>query len=65
MRSESGEPVPADIEFAFRNQKLALLQMRPFVESKGARSNAYLIGLDAGFKRRGSQRVKLNGVPKD
>lgn len=48
LRGDLGEPMPADIEFGFRGGKLAILQIRPFVESKGAKESSYLKGLDAG-----------------
>jgi hypothetical protein len=63
LRDEAGNPMPADVEFAFKDGKLALLQMRPFVESRRARSNAYLGRLDAGLVERGKRRVDLAGVP--
>ncbi|MDG2303192.1 MAG: PEP/pyruvate-binding domain-containing protein [Candidatus Binatia bacterium] len=47
LRGDLGEPMPADIEFGFRGGKLAVLQIRPFVESKGAKESTYLKGLDA------------------
>lgn len=47
LRGDVGEPMPADIEFGFRGGKLAILQIRPFVESKGAKESTYLKGLDA------------------
>ncbi len=48
LRGDVGEAMPADIEFGFRDGKLAILQIRPFVESKGAKESTYLKGLDAG-----------------
>ncbi len=39
-------PAPADIEFGFRDGKLALFQIRPFVESQRARRSQYLIDID-------------------
>jgi len=39
-------PAPADIEFGFRDGKLALFQIRPFVESLRARRSQYLIEMD-------------------
>jgi len=47
LRGDLGEPMPADIEFGFRGGKLAILQIRPFVESKGAKESTYLQSLDA------------------
>jgi hypothetical protein len=63
LRDEDGNPLPADVEFAFRNGRLALLQMRPFVESRRAQGSAYLAGLDAGLRDRGRQPVALDAVP--
>jgi hypothetical protein len=64
LRDEDGKLLPADIEFAFKDGKLALLQIRPFVESKSAQRNLYLSELDAGFRKRGSQSVDLAGIPR-
>jgi hypothetical protein len=57
---EGGENRPADIEFAFKDGKLALLQLRPFVENKSARRNAHLLELDSGVGR--TARVDLGAV---
>ena len=59
LRDAKGKPIPADIEFAFRNGQLALLQIRPFVESKSAQANQYLIGLDASFRKNADRKVNL------
>ena len=64
-RDEEGNLLPADIEFAFKNGKLALLQIRPFVENKSAQRNQYLSGLDAGLELRSSAQVDLSGIPKE
>jgi hypothetical protein len=53
------------VEFAFKDGSLALLQLRPFVESKSAQRNEYLLSLDARLGDRGSDWVDLNGVPKE
>jgi hypothetical protein len=53
----------ADIEFAFRDGRLALLQIRPFVESGRAQSSAFLLGLDAAAAERGATPVDLDAVP--
>ncbi len=63
LADEEGKPVPADVEFAFRDGKLALLQLRPFVESKGARRNLYLQRLDADLDAHGRRLVRLDAVP--
>jgi hypothetical protein len=64
LRDEAGNLMPADIEFAFKDARLALLQIRPFVESKGAQQNLYLGELDAALSTRRSERVNLNGIPR-
>ena len=51
------------MEFAFRDGKLFLLQLRPFVESGAAQSSAYLAGLDEVFRSRGRLPVDLDAVP--
>ena len=45
-RGKGALPAPADIEFGFRDGKLALFQIRPFVESQRARRSQYLIDID-------------------
>jgi hypothetical protein len=46
QRGEDGKPVAADVEFAFVDRKLWLLQIRPFNESRAARGADYLIRMD-------------------
>ena len=64
LRDAAGRPMPADIEFAFKDGILALLQIRPFVENKKAQGSQYLSKLDAGLRARGTSRVPLDSVPK-
>ena len=63
LRTASGDPVPADIEFAFRGGKLALLQIRPFNESRRAQRSQYLAQLDAAYTTRGNEKVQLSAIP--
>jgi len=63
LRTISGDPVPADVEFAFRDGKLALLQIRPFNESRRAQKSQYLAQLDAPFAERGDVKVQLGELP--
>ena len=63
LRDEDGKAVPADVEFAFANGRLALLQIRPFVDSASARRSQYLRELDATAQARGAERVRLDGIP--
>ena len=59
---EDGKPVAADVEFAFVNGKLWLLQIRPFNESKAARSAAYLIQMDKALDRNLDLMVNMREV---
>ncbi|MGM0517697.1 MAG: PEP/pyruvate-binding domain-containing protein [Pseudomonadota bacterium] len=43
---EDGTPAVADIEFGFRDGRLALFQIRPLVENRRARRDLFLMGLD-------------------
>ena len=63
MRTPFGEPIPADIEFAFRDGRLALLQIRPFSESKRAQRSQHLASLDAPAQARANEPVWIGGVP--
>jgi len=65
LRDDQGNLQPADIEFAFKDGKIALLQIRPFVENKKARRNRYLNGLDAELDVRSAEPVDLSGIPKE
>jgi hypothetical protein len=59
-----GQPTAADVEFAFVEGRLILLQIRPFNESARARGNAYLRQLDAGHSARlEGASVRMNDVP--
>ncbi len=63
LQRADGSRAPADDEFAFRSSQLALLQIRPFVESKRAREDLYLASLDAGIRDLANQPVNLDAVP--
>ena len=62
-RRRTATTLPADVEFGFRDGQLTLLQIRPFVESRAAQRNDYLLSLDAGARERASQRVPLDAPP--
>jgi len=55
---------PADIEFGFRDGRLALFQIRPFVESVRARRSAYLVEMDRRNTAGGDAPVDLHARPK-
>jgi len=56
---EDGKPVAADVEFAFVDGKLWLLQIRPFNESRAARSASYLIEMDRVLARNLDRKVDM------
>ena len=61
--SSTNRPVAADIEFAFSRGKLALFQIRPFVESKRAWHSATLHAMDSKLPERMNIRVDLQRQP--
>jgi len=60
---DQGRAAPADIEFGFVDGALALFQIRPFLESRRARGNAYLASLDADLQRQSQLEVDMHEVP--
>ena len=56
---EDGKPVAADVEFAFVDGKLWLLQIRPFNESREARGASYLIGMDKALEANLDKTVNM------
>jgi hypothetical protein len=50
------------VEFAFVNGKLWLLQIRPFNESRAARSAGYLIQMDKALDRNLDRMVNMHEV---
>jgi len=65
LRDAQGQPLPADVEFAFRDGRLTLLQIRPFVESKSAQKSRYLLDLDVQLRARGSSVVLRDIAPRE
>jgi len=56
---EDGKPVAADVEFAFVDGKLWLLQIRPLNESRAARGAAYLVQMDKALETSSGRRVSM------
>ena len=56
---ERGQPAAADVEFAFVNGRLWLLQIRPFNESRQAQASAYLAKMDAALEKNMARMVNL------
>ncbi len=63
LRGPGGRPLPADVEFGFRRGRLALFQIRPFLESRRAQHSAYLRELDASARARNDRPVRLDAIP--
>ncbi|HPG28252.1 MAG TPA: phosphoenolpyruvate synthase, partial [Myxococcota bacterium] len=63
LEGPSGQRVPADLEFAFRDGRLALLQLRPFVRSRRAEESERLRALDAPLRERADRIVRLDEGP--
>ncbi|WP_157819212.1 PEP/pyruvate-binding domain-containing protein [Mariprofundus aestuarium] len=62
-RDLSGLPVVADIEFGFQQGRMALFQIRPFVESRRARSSQTLVDMDRDASGKHAGRVRLDQPP--
>ena len=56
---EDGKPVAADVEFAFVDGKMWLLQIRPFNESRQARGAAHLADMDRTLAGNLGRRINL------
>jgi hypothetical protein len=59
QRGEDGKPVAADVEFAFVDGKMWLLQIRPFNESRQARGASHLADMDRTLAGNLNRRVNL------
>jgi hypothetical protein len=64
LKDAEGRAVPADVEFGFLQGRMALFQIRPFLESIRARKNRYLLSLDEPFSQEQFRIVDLDEVPK-
>ncbi len=62
---EDGQPAAADVEFAFVNGRLWLLQIRPLNESRLARGNSYLVGMDRALARNLGRSVDMRAAPSE
>jgi hypothetical protein len=63
ITDDEGNPAPADVEFGFVDGDMRLFQLRPFLESKQARSIGYLQEMEAQLKDASSVSVNMNEVP--
>jgi len=63
LQDAQGQPVPADIEFGFYQNRLMLFQIRPFLESVRAQQNLFLNSIDSRLQQNHSKRVNLDEIP--
>jgi phosphohistidine swiveling domain-containing protein len=63
LQDAQGQPVPADIEFGFYQNRLMLFQIRPFLESIRAQQNLFLNNLDGRLQQNHPKRVNLDEIP--
>jgi hypothetical protein len=57
QRDEAGQIVPADVEFGFVAGRLALFQIRPYLQSKAARRDSFLLEMDAPLRARSGRMI--------
>jgi hypothetical protein len=63
ITDDDGNPAPADIEFGFRDGRLQLFQVRPFLESRDSRGSGYLRQMDKSLQGRLNKTVNMRKVP--
>jgi hypothetical protein len=63
ITDDAGRPAAADVEFGFVDGQLRLFQIRPFLESRSARGNTYLVNMDKALASSMDKTVKLDEVP--
>lgn len=59
QRDDGGALAPADVEFGFVDGRLALFQIRPYLRSKVARRDHFLLELDAPLRARKETWIDL------
>lgn len=62
ITNDAGQPAAADVEFGFVDGRLRLFQIRPFLESRSARGNAYLVEMDRALTSALKREVRLDEV---
>ncbi len=60
---ENGEKTAADVEFGFKNGKLVLFQVRPFLQNRRVKKNHYLNLLDQALNKSTDISVDMNEAP--
>lgn len=64
ITDDQGNSAPADVEFGFLDGKMHLFQLRPFLQSREAQGNAYLINMDKALQGHMQRKVNLTEIPK-
>jgi hypothetical protein len=64
QHDDRGQPAAADVEFAFVNGRLWLLQIRPFNESRQAQASAYLAKMDEALEKNLNRTVNMRETMK-
>lgn len=60
---QTGQVVPAEVEFGFARGRLMLFQIRPFLTSIRARQSALLQAMDQQLAEKETQSIDLNQIP--
>lgn len=63
QRGETGGKTAADVEFGFKQGKLVLFQVRPFLQNRRVKKNHYLNTLDQALNDSMDISVNMNEVP--
>ncbi len=63
ITDDAGRPAAADVEFGFLDGRPRLFQIRPFLDSRGARGNSYLVEMDKALAASMDKTLSLNEVP--
>ena len=58
QHDEAGQVVPADVEFGFVAGRLALFQIRPYLQSRAARRDRFLLELDAPLRAQSGRVIQ-------
>ena len=63
ITDDEGRPAPADVEFGFVDGRLQLFQLRPFLDSRSAAGNRYLLEMDARLGDTSDTVVDMESAP--
>lgn len=63
LHDANGHPLPVDVEFGFLDGRLALFQIRPYIERNSAQQAAFLIEMDKSLVQNAEVAVNLRQIP--